>query len=76
MSSSKNRIRNAFYMIILVLLLGAQMKKPMAVVLLLLLCFPVRLIFWLFFAAVIGRKAAQILGQEVRRARQRLQQAR
>ncbi len=56
--------------------LGAQMKKPLAVVLLLLLCFPVRLIFWLFLAAVIGRKAAQILGQEVRRARQRLRQAR
>ncbi len=55
--------------------LGAQMKKPMAVVLLLLLCFPVRLIFWLFLAAVIGRKAAEILGREVRRARQRLSRA-
>ncbi len=52
--------------------LGAQMKKPMAVVLLLLLCFPVRLIFWLFLAAVVGRKAAEILGREVRRARMRL----
>lgn len=55
--------------------LGAQLKKPMAVVLLLLLCFPVRMIFWLFLAAVIGRKAAEILGREVRRARQRLSRA-
>ncbi len=52
--------------------LGAQMKKPLAVVVLLLLCFPVRLIFWLFLAAVVGRKAAEILGREVRRARRRL----
>ncbi len=38
--------------------LGAQMKKPAAVVLLLLLCFPVRMIFWLFLAAVVGKYCA------------------
>ncbi len=51
--------------------LGAQMKKPMAVMLLSLLCFPPRLIFWIFLAAVIGKKAAQIIENRVRSARRR-----
>lgn len=41
--------------------LGAQLKKPLAVVLLLLLCFPLRFIFWLFVAAVIGKCIASIV---------------
>lgn len=41
--------------------LGAQLKKPIAVSLLLLLCFPARLLFWIFLCAVIGGKIARLL---------------
>ena len=41
--------------------LGAQMKKPLAVSVLMLLCFPVRLLFWLFLAAALGSRLAQLL---------------
>ncbi len=34
--------------------LGAQLKKPLAVTMLLLLCFPFRMVFWIFVAAVVG----------------------
>ncbi len=51
--------------------LGAQLKKPMAVMLLSLLCFPPRLIFWLFLAAVIGKKAGQVIENRARRALRR-----
>ena len=34
--------------------LGFTMKKPIAVTMLLFLCFPVRMVFWIFFAAVIA----------------------
>ena len=34
--------------------LGAQLKKPFAAALLLLLCFPVRLLIWIFVCAAIG----------------------
>ena len=34
--------------------LGAQMKKPIAVAVLCLLCFPVKMLFFLFLAAAIG----------------------
>ena len=34
--------------------LGAQLKKPFAAALLLLLCFPVRLLIWIFVCAGIG----------------------
>lgn len=34
--------------------LGAQMKKPLAVTLLCLLCFPVKMLFFLFLAAAVG----------------------
>lgn len=34
--------------------LGAQMKKPIAVALLCLLCFPVKMLFFIFLAAAIG----------------------
>lgn len=40
--------------------LGAQMKKPFAVSILMLLCFPVRLLFWIFLAAALGGRFAQI----------------
>ena len=43
--------------------LGAQLKKPLAVVILLLLCFPLRFIFWMFAAAVIGRYIASLPGK-------------
>ena len=38
--------------------LGAQLKKPLAVSFLLLLCFPARLLFWIFLCALIGGKLA------------------
>lgn len=34
--------------------LGAQLKKPLAVSLLMLLCFPPRLLFWIFLAAAVS----------------------
>lgn len=36
--------------------LGAQMKKPLATSMLLLICFPLRLILWIFVAAAIGSR--------------------
>ncbi len=36
-------------------LLGGIMKKPLAVTVLLFICFPVRLFFWIFIAAAIGK---------------------
>ena len=41
--------------------LGAQMKKPLAVSVLLLLCFPARLLFWIFLAAAVSGRLAQLL---------------
>ena len=41
--------------------LGAQLKKPLAVSALLLLCFPVRMLFWIFLAAVLGSRAVNII---------------
>ena len=41
--------------------LGAQMKKPLAVTMLLLLCFPFRMVFWIFVAAVIGGWIARLV---------------
>ncbi|MBR2742368.1 MAG: chloride channel protein [Clostridia bacterium] len=40
--------------------LGAQLKKPLAVTVLMLLCFPVRMLLWLFVAAAIGGRIAQM----------------
>ena len=40
--------------------LGAQLKKPLAASLLLLLCFPVRVLLWIFLCAVIGKTAASV----------------
>ncbi len=40
--------------------LGAQLKKPLAVSVLLLLCFPVRMLFWIFLAAAVGGRLAQL----------------
>ena len=39
--------------------LGAQLKKPVAVSFLLLLCFPVRLLFWIFLSAALGGALAK-----------------
>ncbi len=36
--------------------LGAQLKKPFTVSLLLLLCFPVKILFWIFLCAVLGSR--------------------
>ena len=36
-------------------LLGGIMKKPLAVTVLLFICFPVRLFFWIFIAAALGK---------------------
>ena len=41
--------------------LGAQLKKPLAVSVLMLLCFPVRMLFWLFLSAAVGGRLAQLL---------------
>ena len=41
--------------------LGAQLKKPLAVSALMLLCFPARLLFWIFLAAAAGGKLAQLI---------------
>ena len=41
--------------------LGAQMKKPLAVSALALLCFPPRMLFWLFLAAAVGGRLAELL---------------
>ena len=41
--------------------LGAQLKKPLAVSVLMLLCFPARLLFWIFLAAALGGKLAEFL---------------
>lgn len=40
--------------------LGAQMKKPLAVSVLMLLCFPARMLFWIFFAAAVSGRLAQL----------------
>ncbi len=44
--------------------LGAQLKKPMAVSVLMLLCFPVRLLLWIFLAAVIGGRIAELIDRK------------
>ena len=36
--------------------LGAQLKKPLAVSMLLMICFPLKLILWIFVSAAIGSK--------------------
>ena len=41
--------------------LGAQLKKPLAVSVLMLLCFPARLLFWIFLAATAGGRLAQLI---------------
>ena len=37
-------------------MLGSTMKKPVAVAMLMLLCFPVKMLVWIFLATVIGAK--------------------
>ena len=44
--------------------LGAQLKKPLAVSLLMLLCFPPRLLFWIFLAAAVSGRLAQLLNRK------------
>lgn len=41
--------------------LGAQLKKPLAVSVLMLLCFPARLLFWIFLAAALSGRIAQLM---------------
>ena len=43
--------------------LGAQLKKPLAVSVLMLLCFPPRLLFWIFLAAAVSGRLAQFLNR-------------
>ena len=43
--------------------LGAQLKKPLAVTMLLLLCFPFRMVFWIFVAAAVGGWIAKTLDE-------------
>ena len=44
--------------------LGAQMKKPLAVSALLLLCFPPRLLLWIFVAAALASQMTGLLRRE------------
>lgn len=44
--------------------LGAQLKKPLAASLLLLLCFPLKLLPWIFLCAVLGKAAGQLIPHE------------
>lgn len=44
--------------------LGAQLKKPLAVSVLALLCFPARLLFWIFLAAAAGGRLAQLIDRK------------
>ncbi|MER2150597.1 MAG: chloride channel protein [Candidatus Limivicinus sp.] len=44
--------------------LGAQLKKPLAVSLLALICFPARLLFWIFLAAAAGGRLAQLIDKK------------
>ncbi len=46
--------------------LGAQLKKPFAATVLMLLCFPVRMIVWLFIAAAAGGYLAKLLDKRMR----------
>ena len=48
--------------------LGAQIKKPLAVSALALLCFPARMLFWLFLAAAVGGRLAELLEKRGRRS--------
>ncbi len=41
--------------------LGAQLKKPLAVSVLMLLCFPARLLFWIFLAAAVSGRLVQLI---------------
>lgn len=45
-------------------LLGATMKKPFAVTMLLFLCFPVKMLLWIFIAATIGSKCISLISQK------------
>ena len=40
--------------------LGAQMKKPLSVSVLMLLCFPPRMLLWVFLAAAAGGRLAEL----------------
>ena len=42
--------------------LGAQLKKPIAVSMLLLLCFPIKMIVWIFASAAIGGRIGMLMG--------------
>lgn len=51
--------------------LGAQLRKPIAVSMLLLICFPLRMILWIFLAAAVGSKIGPLA--QSRKHRQRIQ---
>ena len=40
--------------------LGAQIRKPIAVSMLLMICFPLKLLLWIFVSAALGSKAAAL----------------
>ena len=52
-----------FFPLIFACVLGAQLKKPLAVSVLMLLCFPPRLLFWIFLAAAVSGRLAQFLNR-------------
>ena len=41
--------------------LGAQLKKPLVVAILLLLCFPARMLFWVFAVAAISGRVGEMI---------------
>lgn len=45
-------------------LLGATMKKPLAVTMLLFLCFPAKMLLWIFISATIGSKCSSLISNK------------
>ena len=49
--------------------LGAQLKKPLVVAILLLLCFPARMLFWVFAVAAISGRVGEMIKNEYTKQR-------
>ena len=46
-------------------LLGGIMRKPLAVTMLLFLCFPVKMVIWIFIAAAVGSKLTTLKPEQL-----------
>ena len=47
--------------------LGAQLKKPLAVSVLMLICFPARIMLWVFLSAAVSGQAAAVISKHFRK---------